>query len=1050
MNRKVKALIWEECRVGGAIAGWCVFLSAVYLACVKWPEAAKPNWTMWNDIMVAPFSLGMPVLIALLLILNPNQSGHMVGGYSKRVLWLPVPTSVAVAVTLALRTLFIFLSAIVLMVVSGAVFEGAPTATLVLFFVFLYLAAQLLDWLRDPISGLSSAIVVGVMAAVVILIARGSDVADAIGSVQAPAWGASLALVAMVLAAAYGVSVFAVHAARVGWRVGVPEIWEWPRRIEIGKTRALRVFSSPVAAQFWFELRQSKWVLPLGTAVVSLLIILTIGAVWISGTGSASEFRLMASLAPFPALLLAAAAHGIVTRVLGFRKTHRTAGFQYVQPLTCAEMATAKTLANIAMLLPTVIVITILHAALAGGTFLSEVIPFAYSSGAANAREIAWVLVSRGILIGLIAWPLAAVGARVVLYVVTLVMSTPLIMVALLELQIIEYPHDLPQSWQSTVTFHFALWIALSGAILLCIGAFWRAWRTRTIPLRAVAGWGCAWVLAAWLLHAALPDSLPDDAKTYSNYALLVLMCLGYASLVPLPYAAIALDVARRRHGVVNAQDAAQHAMRPRRRPARMRIAVGMTALFAIWLGWRGEPTYLDYLRGRGWPATLAELDASYAAVPDSKNVALKYLAVNDQQLKRSGLFYYRTIYRDDGTGESGKRNPPTGAALYEYAHEELSDRIVAVGKAKVPDSGPIPDDVWQMSEAYWNDVTTHIVPRLKAIAESGPQPSRYPVELSDGYWAQLEHLGELRWLGRELSLDTLHWAMHGDAQEAQRAVLAFFPLQDSLRDEPLAMSQRTRIGILSNAIDALEIAMNRAALTDDHLDNLRQGFAHTLQSLEEGAAMDVTLRGERTMAVSVWDELHFLGENDLETKKYMRSRVDPTRIALGLAISPTAECMAVLYAYSNSGEAPSTYVRRRILRDSPEVESLFAPMSAIVMPSFRGFQISDAQIRMQIEIALAAIAVEQFRRAEGRLPIGLDELIPTYLEAAPADYYAHGRPVRYVPDGAGGFVIYSIGRNGIDDGGREEPVERNDYDDLAFRVAAHAAIAGEASDAPG
>ncbi|MFO0810824.1 MAG: hypothetical protein U0746_19515 [Gemmataceae bacterium] len=72
--------------------------------------------------------------------------------------------------------------------------------------------------------------------------------------------------------------------------------------------------------------------------------------------------------------------------------------------------------------------------------------------------------------------------------------------------------------------------------------------------------------------------------------------------------------------------------------------------------------------------------------------------------------------------------------------------------------------------------------------------------------------------------------------------------------------------------------------------------------------------------------------------------------------------------------------------------------------------------IRALVRCAVAALAVEQFRRDAGRWPAALDELVPRYLAAVPADPFDLA-PLRLVrrPDG---IVIYSIGPNGKDDGG--------------------------------
>jgi len=60
-------------------------------------------------------------------------------------------------------------------------------------------------------------------------------------------------------------------------------------------------------------------------------------------------------------------------------------------------------------------------------------------------------------------------------------------------------------------------------------------------------------------------------------------------------------------------------------------------------------------------------------------------------------------------------------------------------------------------------------------------------------------------------------------------------------------------------------------------------------------------------------------------------------------------------------------------------------------------------------------IAVERFRLAEGRVPDSLVELIPAYLDAVPVDPYVEA-PMSYTHSGSS-YIVYSVGRNGKDDG---------------------------------
>lgn len=66
----------------------------------------------------------------------------------------------------------------------------------------------------------------------------------------------------------------------------------------------------------------------------------------------------------------------------------------------------------------------------------------------------------------------------------------------------------------------------------------------------------------------------------------------------------------------------------------------------------------------------------------------------------------------------------------------------------------------------------------------------------------------------------------------------------------------------------------------------------------------------------------------------------------------------------------------------------------------------------IQIAFALAAYQAET-----GRYPAKLDELAPKYLATVPADLFS-GRPLIYRPTKKG-YVFYSVGINGKDDGGR-------------------------------
>ena len=69
--------------------------------------------------------------------------------------------------------------------------------------------------------------------------------------------------------------------------------------------------------------------------------------------------------------------------------------------------------------------------------------------------------------------------------------------------------------------------------------------------------------------------------------------------------------------------------------------------------------------------------------------------------------------------------------------------------------------------------------------------------------------------------------------------------------------------------------------------------------------------------------------------------------------------------------------------------------------------------------LLLTVLALRAFRLEHGgKLPANLSELTPTYLKALPEDPFASRQPFRYRAE-AGSVVLYSIGPDAVDDGGK-------------------------------
>jgi hypothetical protein len=104
----------------------------------------------------------------------------------------------------------------------------------------------------------------------------------------------------------------------------------------------------------------------------------------------------------------------------------------------------------------------------------------------------------------------------------------------------------------------------------------------------------------------------------------------------------------------------------------------------------------------------------------------------------------------------------------------------------------------------------------------------------------------------------------------------------------------------------------------------------------------------------------------------------------------------------------------------------------AYMMPAFHNVQQAfDRTEQMQLNVHIA-FALAAYQREHGRYPRSLDALVPRYLQRVPGDLFS-GKALTYRPSGKG-YLLYSVGINGRDDGGRGEEANPPG-DDLSVRM---------------
>ncbi len=107
--------------------------------------------------------------------------------------------------------------------------------------------------------------------------------------------------------------------------------------------------------------------------------------------------------------------------------------------------------------------------------------------------------------------------------------------------------------------------------------------------------------------------------------------------------------------------------------------------------------------------------------------------------------------------------------------------------------------------------------------------------------------------------------------------------------------------------------------------------------------------------------------------------------------------------------------------------------MITLLVPAVRKVQgANDRSEQVQRNLHLA-FALAAYQRDEGRYPLKLEALAPKYLPAIPGDLFS-GKTLVYRP-ADNGYLLYSVGVNGKDDGGRSSYADDLPGDDLVVRM---------------
>jgi len=375
----------------------------------------------------------------------------------------------------------------------------------------------------------------------------------------------------------------------------------------------------------------------------------------------------------------------------------------------------------------------------------------------------------------------------------------------------------------------------------------------------------------------------------------------------------------------------------------------------------------LASLRAAGYPTTLAELDAWYPT-PTGPNAADVYQLAFDAYV----------------------------------ADEELEELLLDFGReAEFPAPGePLPADMVAAMEAYvaLNAQTLSLVADAAAIPEC-----RFPVDFTQGLDAILDlpHLAELRTCTRLLGLRATIEANSGQRDRAASSIKTMLRVADSLRGEPTTISYLVRLSIESRGCRTVERLLGEAQWTGEQLADLSRAFAGTIDE----RALPRAVAGERAIGLGAGTQL-LSQARSLGSLARAVGVADADRLAYLRIMDESMAMVADPLGYTGDIDA--------MVKDTPWYCLVARTLPPSIDRVIDSRQYADAETQM----VLVGLAAKRYQLGHNRLPTSLDELVPDFLDAVPADPL-DGKPLRCKSTDAG-MILYSVGKDGIDDGGKE------------------------------
>ena len=479
-------------------------------------------------------------------------------------------------------------------------------------------------------------------------------------------------------------------------------------------------------------------------------------------------------------------------------------------------------------------------------------------------------------------------------------------------------------------------------------------------------------------------------------------------------------------------------------------VLITLVAILVTEENWRGQRAWENYKQE--WEAKGEKFDWQALvppSVPDDQNFFTAPIFTNLQKSKirmtpygndggpdfssyknlpveKFGYIggFHRTLMTDLGAWQNYYRNPTNHRAVIGY----VMTNGVMLEKTNHLNH---PEDEFPIApqpQTAAKDVL-FALSKFDAAVEELRQASQRPYanvpynyeEGFDSASTLLPRLAELKIQTQLLQLRASAELADGQSEKALADVKLILYLNRSLRSSPFLISHLVRVAILAIGLQPIWEGLAQHKWSDEQLAALEAELAKVDFLADYGSIM----RGERAFAIKSF-------ENQWRTREVI-SYTDAGDFTNKLTFMPSAYFYQNKLAIArmqqewvlplvdtNARLIPPAALRRAndIVQAEKKHYSPYKAQALMLFPVLGNVVKKFASIQSTIDLARVACALERYRLAHGEFPETLDTLSPQFIAQVPHDII-NGEPLHYRREANGQFVLYSVGWNETDDGGK-------------------------------